>query len=65
MFILPFYKSVSQVLEIHCQLQTMFAIKLKQVFQILKVIIKNQTKQDVMEAMVIFQITIKGREDHI
>ena len=51
---LPFYKSVSKILHIHCQLQTMFASKLKQIIQILKMFIKNQTIEDVMQAMVIF-----------
>ena len=49
-----FYKSVSKILHIHCQLQAMFASKLKQIFQMLKMFIKNKTMQDVMQAMVIF-----------
>ena len=47
-----FREPQQEILHIHFQLQAMFASKLKQIFQMLKIIIKNQTMQDVMQAMV-------------
>ena len=47
-------QSVSKILHIHCQLHTFLARKLKQIFQLLKMFIKNQTIHGVMQPMVIF-----------